>query len=128
MYVNLIKSEEDATQMLESSSKLGRSLRHQKELLEKLGVPCEVHLQHGLVLDELLHELQRTDYDLVVSGSSPAHDRLRTYIMGNVTREIVNRAELPVLVVRSGTKSDHGLGGLINHLLHRPSGPSAKTT
>jgi nucleotide-binding universal stress UspA family protein len=128
MYVNLIKSEEDATQILESSSKLGRSLRHQKELLEKLGVPCEVHLQHGLVLDELLHELQRTDYDLVVSGSSPAHDRLRTYIMGNVTREIVNRAELPVLVVRSGTKSDHGLGGLINHLLHRPSGPPAKTT
>ena len=128
MYVNLIKSEEDATQMLESSSKLGRSLRHQKELLEKLGVPCEVHLQHGLILDELLRELQHTEYDLVVSGSSPAHDRLRTYIMGNVTREIVNRAELPVLVVRSGTKSDHGLGGLINHLLHRPSGPSAKTT
>jgi nucleotide-binding universal stress UspA family protein len=128
MYVNLIKSEEDANQILESSSKLGRSLRHQKELLEKIGVPCEVHLQHGLVLDELLRELQRTEYDLVVSGSSPAHDRLRTYIMGNVTREIVNRAELPVLVVRSGTKPDHGLGGLINHLLHRPSGPSAKTT
>jgi hypothetical protein len=48
--------------------------------------------------------------------------------MGNITREIVNRAELPVLVVRSGTKSNHGLGGFINHLLHRPSGPSAKTT
>jgi nucleotide-binding universal stress UspA family protein len=128
MYDNLIKSEEDAAQILESSSKLGRSLRHQKELLEKMGVPCDVHLQHGLVLDELLQELQRIEYDLVVSGSAPAHDRLRTYIMGNVTREIVNRAELPVLVVRSGTKSDHGLGGFINHLLHRPSGPSPKTT
>jgi nucleotide-binding universal stress UspA family protein len=128
VYVNLIKTEEDVAQILESSSKLGRSLRHQKELLEKMGVPCEVHLQHGLVLDELLHELQRTEYDLVVSGSSPAHDRLRAYIMGNVTREIVNRAELPALVVRSGAKSDHGLGGLINHLLHRPGGPAAKTT
>jgi nucleotide-binding universal stress UspA family protein len=128
VYANLVKSEEDTTQIMQSDSKLGRSLRHQKELLEKLGVPCEVHLQHGLVLDELLHELQRTEYDLVVSGSSPAHDRLRTYIMGNITREIVNRAELPVLVVRSGTKSNHGLGGFINHLLHRPSGPSAKTT
>ena len=128
MYVNLIKSEEDLDKLLQSDSKLGRNLRHQKELLEKLGVPCEVRLQHGLVLDELLQELRRAEYDLIVSGSSPAHDRLRTYIMGNLTREIVNRAELPVLVVRSGTKSDHGLSGFINHLLHRPSGPSAKTT
>ncbi len=127
VYANMVKSEDDVSQVLQSSSKLGRSLRHQKELLEKMGVPCEVHLQHGLVLDELLEELQRTEYDLVMSGSSPAHDRLRTYIMGNITREIVNRAELPVLVVRSGTKPD-GLGGLINHLLHRPTGPNPKTT
>ena len=128
MYVNLIKSEEGVDQLLQSDSKLGRSLHHQKELLEKIGVPCEVRLPYGLVLDELLEELQRAEYDLIVSGSSPAHDRLRTYIMGNLTREIVNRAELPVLVVRSGTRSDHGLGGFINHLLHRPSGPSPKTT
>jgi nucleotide-binding universal stress UspA family protein len=121
VYANLVRSEEDASQVLLSDSKLGRNLRHQKELLENMGVPCEVRLQHGLVLDELLKELQRTEYDLVMSGSSPAQDRLRVYIMGNVTREIVNRAELPVLVVRSGTKSDHGLSGLINHLLHRPS-------
>ena len=120
MYVNLIKSEEGVDQLLQSDSKLGRSLRHQKELLEKTGVPCEVRLPYGLVLDELLEELQRTEYDLIVSGSSPAHDRLRTYIMGNITREIVNRAELPVLVVRGGTEPDHGLSGLINRLLNRP--------
>ncbi len=124
VYANLVKSEEDASQLLQSDSKLGRSLRHQKELLENLGVPGEVRLPRGLVLDELLDELQRNEYDLVVSGSSPVQDRWRVYIMGNVTREIVNRAELPVLVVRSGTKSDPGLSGLINHLLHRPSGPS----
>ena len=125
VYANLIKTEEDAAKILESSSKLGRSLRHQKELLEKMGVPCEIHLEHGLVLDELLHELQRIDYDLVVSGSSPAQDRLRAYIMGNITREIVNRAEIPVLVVRGDAKPGHGFGGFINHLLHRPAAPPA---
>ncbi len=128
MYANLVKSEEDVSRILQSDSKLGRSLRHQKELLEKLGVPCEIHLQHGLVLNELLEELQSAEYDLVMSGSSPSHDRLRTYIMGNLTREIVNRADLPVLVVRGGAKSDHGLGSFINHLLHRPGSPPAKTT
>ncbi|HXI83413.1 MAG TPA: universal stress protein [Verrucomicrobiae bacterium] len=100
VYANLVKSEENVSQMLQSNSKLGRSLRHQKELLEKMGVHCEVRLHHGLVLDELLQELRRADYDLVVSGSSPARDRLRVYIMGNITREIVDRAGLPVLVVR----------------------------
>jgi nucleotide-binding universal stress UspA family protein len=109
VYANLIPSEEDVAQLLQSNSKLGRSLRHQKEMLEKLSVPCQVELRHGLVLDELLAELQRTEYDLVVSGSSPARDRLRTYVMGNVTREIVNRAELPVLVVRSGDLLTHAL-------------------
>jgi nucleotide-binding universal stress UspA family protein len=107
VYANLIPSEEDVAQLLQSDSKLGRNLRHQKELLEKLAVPCQVELRHGLVLEELLAELQRTEYDLVVSGSSPARDRLRTYVMGNVTREIVNRAELPVLVVRSGDLVAH---------------------
>jgi nucleotide-binding universal stress UspA family protein len=109
VYANLMPSEEDVVQLLQSSSKLGRSLRRQKELLEKLAVPCQVELRHGLVLDELLAELQRTEYDLVVSGSSPARDRLRTYVMGNVTREIVNRAELPVLVVRSGNLMAHAI-------------------
>jgi nucleotide-binding universal stress UspA family protein len=121
VYANLVRSEDDVGQILQSSSALGRCLRSQKELLEKMAVPCEVRLRHGLVLDELLEELQRTEYHLVVAGSSPADDRLRRYIMGNVTREIVNRAELPVLVVRGGTEPDHGLGGLINRLLNRPS-------
>lgn len=127
VYGNLVRSEEDVDQILQSSSKLGRCLRSQKELLEKMAVPCEVHLRHGLVLDELLAELHRMDYGLVVSGSSPADDRLRRYIMGNITREIVNRAKLPVLVVRGGTEPDHGVGGLINRLLSRPSASSRTT-
>jgi len=125
VYANLVRSEDDASQILQSGSTLGRCLRSQKELLEKMAVPCEVLLRHGLVLDQLLTELRRTEYDLVVAGSSPADDRLRRYIMGNVTREIVNRAELPVLVVRGGTEPGHGVGGLIKRLLKRPSESSS---
>jgi len=124
MYANLIKSEEDTGQLLQSNSILGRSLRHQKQLLETMGVPCEILVRHGLVLNELLAELRQSDYDLVVSGSSPAGDKLRTYVMGNVTREIVNRAELPVLVVRSETQRRRGVGNLVTHLLHGPKGTS----
>jgi hypothetical protein len=37
----------------------------------------------------------------VVSGSSRARGTLRHYIMGDLTRSIVNRADCPVLVARS---------------------------
>lgn len=108
-YADLIKMEEDVNLLLHSSSDLGQNLRAEKELLEKLGVESRVRLRHGLVLSEVLKEIKRGDYDLVVTGSSPASGNLRTYIMGNITREIVNRAECPVLVVR-GAQTPAGIG------------------
>ncbi len=129
IYANLLEREEETDRVLTSNSKLGRSLRQQKELLAKLGVPCEFRLRHGLVVTELLKELERTEYDLVVSGSSPAHDALRKYVMGDVTREIVNRADLPVLVVRTGSEyAPHGFGNLVRHLIKHPKGTSEAAT
>jgi nucleotide-binding universal stress UspA family protein len=102
VYSDLIKMEEDVNLLLHSSSGLGQNLRREKESLEELGVSAEVRLRHGLVISEVFKEIRRNDYDLVVTGSSPAGGNLRSYIMGNITREIVNRAECPVLVVRGG--------------------------
>jgi len=121
VYANLIRVEEESEdELLQKNTQVGRSLRHQKELLENIGVPCEIRLRHGLVLSELLDELQRAEYDLVVSGSSPSHNKLRMYVMGNITREIVNRAEVPVLVVRGDVPAHRGFGYLMSHLLNRP--------
>jgi nucleotide-binding universal stress UspA family protein len=101
VYSDLIRMEEDINLLLHSNTDLGQNLRREKEELEKMGVESEVRLRHGLVLSEVFKEIRRGDYDLVVTGSSPDHSTLRTYILGNITREIVNRAECPVLVVRS---------------------------
>ena len=102
VYSDLIRMEEDVNLLLHSSSELGENLRREKEILEGMGVRAEVRLRHGLVISEVFKEIRRGDYDLVVTGSSPEGGTLRTYIMGNITREIVNRAECPVLVVRGG--------------------------
>jgi nucleotide-binding universal stress UspA family protein len=107
-YADLIKMEEDVNLLLHSNSELGQNLRSEKEFLEIMGVDSRVLLRHGLVLSEVFKEIKRGDYDLVVTGSSPAGANLRTYIMGNMTREIVNRAECPVLVVR-GAQTPEGL-------------------
>lgn len=112
VYTDLIKMEEDVNLLLHSSSGLGENLRREKESLEGMGVTAEVRLRHGLVISEVFKEIRRGDYDLVVTGSSPESGNLRSYIMGNITREIVNRAECPVLVVRGGEEP----GGLTRSL------------
>ena len=101
MYAELSKLESDIERLLESNSDLGRNLRRQKKLLEQFGVFGDIRLRQGEVVPELLQELHGNDYDLVVTGSSPAEDIISRYLMSDVVREIVNRAMRPVLVVRT---------------------------
>ena len=122
IYADLIKLEEDANLVLTSNSRLGRTLRRQKELLEQTGVLGELLLQHGLVISELVKVLRRTEYDLVVTGSSAPESRLHPYVMGDVTREIINRAELPVLVVRRGPRQITSFVKKLSARLFKPSG------
>jgi nucleotide-binding universal stress UspA family protein len=94
--------EENVDQLLESKSELGTNLRRQKRELERLGVSAEVRLRHGIVIDQVFEEARAGDYDLIVTGTSQARGLLRHYIMGDLTRSILNRANCPVLVARAG--------------------------
>jgi len=102
MYADLVRMEEDVTQLLESKSELGTNLRGQKRELDRLGVSAEVHLRHGIVIDQVFEEVREGSYDLIVTGTSQARGLLRHYIMGDLTRSILNRANVPVLVARAG--------------------------
>jgi nucleotide-binding universal stress UspA family protein len=102
IYADLVRLEEDVDRLLESKSELGTNLRQQKRELERLGVSAEVRLRHGIVIDQVFEEAQESDYDLIVTGTSQARGLFRHYIMGDLTRSILNRANCPVLVVRAG--------------------------
>jgi nucleotide-binding universal stress UspA family protein len=125
VYSDLIKMEEDVNLLLHSNSELGQNLRREKESLEGMGVTAEVRLRHGLVISEVFKEIRRGDYDLVVTGSSPEGGNLRSYIMGNITREIVNRAECPVLVVRGG-QAPAGISGTLKGFFSHAFGHSKR--
>lgn len=101
MYADMIRDVEDADRLLASESHLGRHLRRERDQLVKAGVVTEVRVVHGLVGAEILRELRRGKYDLAVCGKSVSRSPVETYIMGDITREIVNRAPCPVLVVNS---------------------------
>src|SRR6266536_827575 len=102
MYADLVRLEENVDQLLESKSELGTNLRRQKRELERLGVHAEVRLRHGIVIDQVFAEVHEGNYDLIVTGTSQARGLLRHYIMGDLTRSILNHADCPVLVARAG--------------------------
>jgi nucleotide-binding universal stress UspA family protein len=100
IYTGLPRIEESPERLMASNSELGQNLRVEKQSLEELNVRCEVKLRHGDVLAEIMREIHESDYDLVVTGSALSRS-LRTYVLGDVSREIVNRVHCAVLVVRS---------------------------
>ena len=59
-----------------------------------------MQVRHGLIVEEILRELKEGDHDLVVLGAFPTPPSWRRYLLDDVTREIVHRADRPVLVVR----------------------------
>lgn len=107
IYADLVRLEEDVERLLQSGSELGRNLLAQKQSLERLGILVEVRVRHGFVVDQIFADVSERGHDLIVTGSSPTRGPLGHYIMGDLTREIVNRANVPVLVARSA-KNDGG--------------------
>lgn len=120
IYADLVRLEEDVDRLLASGSELGRGLSGQKESLEKLGITVEVRIRHGLALDQIFLEVHEGKHDLIVTGTSQAKGTFRHYIMGDLTRGILNRADCPVLVARAGKITDHddAEGGFFHRLLH----------
>ncbi|MGI8890699.1 MAG: universal stress protein [Chthoniobacterales bacterium] len=120
IYADLVRLEEDVDRLLSSDSELGINLRGQKEMLEKLGIKVDVRIRHGLALDQIFAEVNEGKHDMIVTGTSQAMGTFRHYIMGDLTRGILNRAECPVLVARAGKIVDHedAEGGFFHRLLH----------
>jgi nucleotide-binding universal stress UspA family protein len=120
IYADLVRMEEDIERLLTSDSELGRNLRGQKEGLQKLGIRVEIRIRHGLALDQIFIEANEGNHDLIVTGTSQARGPLRHYIMGDLTRGVLNRAECPVLVARAGkiVDDEDAEGGFFHRLLH----------
>ena len=124
MYADLVRLEEDIERLMASKSELGMNLSTQKGDLEKIGVPAEVRIRHGIVVDQVFAEARAQQYDLIVTGSSRARGMLRHYIMGDLTRTILNHADCPVLVARAGTMAGPlGLWRSIRRAFAKPKSP-----
>jgi nucleotide-binding universal stress UspA family protein len=100
MYVGLEKMEETLAELLQSATERSRELTWAAQVVKSECEISELKLRRGIVADEILRESQEGDHDLIVVGSSMAVGGLVRALLGDVTREIVSRAQCPVLVVR----------------------------
>jgi nucleotide-binding universal stress UspA family protein len=67
--------------------------------LSRHGIKAEVHMIGGWpnVGDAILNEAVKTAADLVVMGAY-GHSRLREWVLGGATRDVLSAASVPVLV------------------------------
>ncbi len=100
MYTGLAEIEETLPELLHTDTPIARHLRHGAEILARHQVAAELELRYGVAADEILREAHRGNYDLIVIGASGVAGRWREWLLGNVTREVVDHALRPVLVVR----------------------------
>ncbi len=100
MYTGLREIEETLPALLQTDTPAARHLRYGAEILDQRDVAAELKLRHGVAADEILREVHEGNYDLILIGASGAAGRLREWLLGNVTRQVVEHASCSVLVVK----------------------------
>lgn len=91
----------EPSEFLATNSRIARNVRRQLEIFRAAGVEANLRLATGDVLSRVVEEIRRGGHDLLIVGSSPARGTLSTYMLGDLTRDIVGIAGLPFCVVRS---------------------------
>ncbi len=88
--------------LLAGESRRARVLRDQIAIFQKEGVAASLVLEESDSIERTIFDVcRRIDAQLLVVGSSPIRGRLRTSMLGSVTRDVIVRANVPVLIVRS---------------------------
>jgi len=105
MYTGLDAIEETLPELLQTQTLIAEHLRDAAKRLDSHNIKAQLEIRRGEVATELLQEAEDGNYDLIIIGAT--RSALQSWFLGSVTREIVNHATCPVLVVR-GTHADEG--------------------
>jgi nucleotide-binding universal stress UspA family protein len=106
--------EQEARQILIGKKREGTMIREalgelftatQAGLPERKVASNEIVVTQGDTVDSILHEAQARQVDLIVMGYHP-RGRLEEAIIGSVSRSVLRRTHLPVLLVRLPDRLD----------------------
>jgi nucleotide-binding universal stress UspA family protein len=88
--------------ILETDTPQAVNLRLMLDDIRSLGLQAELKVRQGSIVHEILEEVKSGDYDLVGLGSPYSTKSLRHLYMPNVTAEVAEAINQPVLAVRLG--------------------------
>jgi nucleotide-binding universal stress UspA family protein len=91
---------EHAADLQDTDTVLGRTLREGLEIAKAAGLKAKLTTRQGHVVEEILAEIKEGKYDLVCMGSRYSAHTLRQLYTPNVTAEVAEAANCPVLTVR----------------------------
>jgi nucleotide-binding universal stress UspA family protein len=103
--------QENWEEILETDTPQGRNLSAAMQRIREAGLDASLKIRHGNIVHEILDEVRGGDYDLVGMGSAYSAHSLRHLYMPNVTAEIAEEVDCPVLTVRQGYESVSFKGG-----------------
>lgn len=86
-------------ELIEERAPEGELLRRDVEALENLDIRARAKVRHGLVVEEIVEEVQNGDYDLVVIGAYRGEGWQRI-LLDDLAHKIIVQLDRPVLVVR----------------------------
>jgi nucleotide-binding universal stress UspA family protein len=84
----------------ETDTPIGRSLRQALEIAKNDGLTANIKARQGNVVEEILAEIKEGGYDLLCMGSVYSSNSLRQLYVPNVTAEIAESTNCPVLSAR----------------------------
>jgi nucleotide-binding universal stress UspA family protein len=74
--------------------------------VRRAGFQPEFKVRHGDVVHQIIDEVRKGDYDLVGMGSAYSAHSLRHLYTPNVTAEVAEELEIPILTVRQAYDRD----------------------
>ncbi|MBN2118844.1 MAG: universal stress protein [Anaerolineales bacterium] len=91
---------EHVDDLQDTNTVLGRSFKKALEAAQVAGLNAKLITRQGHVVEEILMEVREGNYDMVCMGSHFSAHALRQLYMPNVTAEVAEAANCPVLTVR----------------------------
>jgi nucleotide-binding universal stress UspA family protein len=101
MYAGLDEMEETEQELLNSGTPVAHQLQRAITLMKKENISGKVRVRHGLVIDEILHEVEDNGYDLILVGAPRHHTVWQILALGNISPHIIENAPCSVMVVRT---------------------------
>lgn len=92
--------QENWQRLAETDTPVGRSLRASLEIAAQEGLRAVVKARQGNVVEEILNEARAGNYDLICMGSPFSANSLRQMVTPNITAEVAESVQCPVLLAR----------------------------